>query len=235
MHSSGRHAASNVPRLTYDLQEGTEAKLCRQLTKARTFFVGPAETSDEAVMDSSDDVCSASGKPQTNRAPGDDTTGHDINNSNLSSCELSSSQVATLTQRILHFLSTAGNDTLLAVFAALAVATFVILGRLGLLLIGLVAGVILHAHWDGAEDDLRNGGLDTSHHRRRRELGIEVANRLLEWQSQRTTEDGAHGQRSVVTKAESIHDTELSFSSFGPATAAALTALTDAIIKDYVT
>ncbi|KAL1984878.1 hypothetical protein VTN96DRAFT_8633 [Rasamsonia emersonii] len=32
-----------------------------------------------------------------------------------------------------------------------------------------------------------------------------------------------------------MHDTELSFSSFGPATAAALTALTDAIIKDYVT
>lgn len=205
------------------------------VNEARAFFAGPAEISDVAVMDSSDDVCSASGKPrQTNRAPGDDTTGHDVNNSNSSSCEPSLSQVETLTQRILHFLSTAGNDTLLAVFAGLAVATFVILGRLGLLLIGLVAGVILHAHWDDVEDDLRNGGLDTSHHRRRRELGIEVANRLLEWQSQKT-EDGAHGQKSAVTKAESMHNAELSFSSFRPATAAALTALTDAIVKDYVT
>ncbi|KAL1967761.1 hypothetical protein VTN77DRAFT_2450 [Rasamsonia byssochlamydoides] len=186
-------------------------------------------------MDSSV-VCTASDKPQqTNRAPEPDTTGHDVNHfSNSSASESSQSQIATLTQHVLHFLSTAGNDTLLAVFAGLAVATFIILGRLGLLLIGVVAGVILHAYWDGVADDLPNGGLDSSHHRRRKELGIEVANRLLEWQSEKTTEDGAHGYNSAVSKAESIHDRELSFSSFPPATAAALTTLIDAIVRNYV-
>jgi hypothetical protein len=155
-------------------------------------------------------------------------------NSNLSASEASRPQTARLPQYMLHFLSTAGDGTLLAALGALAVVTVVVLGRLGLLLVGLVAGFILHAYWDGVADDLRTAGLDASYYRRRRELGLEVANRLLEWQTRKTSENGAYGLNYVVSKTESIRGTGLSFSSFRPATSVALTALTDAIIKDYV-
>lgn len=186
-------------------------------------------------MDGPDINCTASGElQQTNRRPKADTIGHDTNNSNLPVSEPSQPQIGTLTQGILYFLSTAGNDTLLAVFAGLAVAIFVTLGRLGLLLIGLVAGFVLHAYWDGVADDLGNGGSESSNYRRRRELGIEVANRLLEWQALKATENGVHVCNHAVSKAESRHGTELSFSDFRPATSTALTALTDAIVRDYV-
>jgi hypothetical protein len=82
---------------------------------------------------------------------------------------------------ILHFLSTSSNEALLGVFACLMVFTYIILGRVGLLLIGIVLGIILHASWDGT---INGSTTDESGARKsgtRRELALEVSKRLLYW------------------------------------------------------
>jgi hypothetical protein len=144
-------------------------------------------------------------------------------------------QVQTLTHHALEFLSNASNETLGAVFVGLLAATYVILGRLGLLLIGVAGGVILHASWESFERGVGDDKAKANEVKRRRELGTEVAKRVLEWQEERTkrdTSDGDEGTTNVTTTAISDNGTE--YAGFRPATGAALTTLTDAIIRDYV-
>jgi len=102
------------------------------------------------------------------------------------------------------------------------------LGRFGLVLIGAVGGVVLHATWDaqqsGAND---NTGGDAA--RRRKELGIEVAHRLLEWRDKRRGEEEKDEEGVELNSKIS-----LDYSDFQPETRHALINLTDAVIRDYV-
>lgn len=122
---------------------------------------------------------------------------------------------------ILHFLSTSSNEALLCVFACLMVATYILLGRLGLILIGTVLGVILHASWEGwgNEHSAQETGLPTA---RRRELTLHLANRLLDWPKHKPSE---------VAREPTMNS---DYTTFRPKTAAALVSLTDSIVKDYV-
>src|SRR5277367_4066951 len=61
------------------------------------------------------------------------------------STSLVSEKLRDLTNATLNFLSTASNETLGAFVVGLAASTYLVLGRLGLVLIGAVGGVILHA------------------------------------------------------------------------------------------
>jgi hypothetical protein len=134
-------------------------------------------------------------------------------------------------QWLLSFLETADNGVLLGILGASALLTYLILGRLGLLLIGLVSGFLLHDYGvglitdKGAGDERSDVALYSS--RRRRELGIEVASRLLDWKPQRDVlradQERADGNVAV-----------LDLTKFPPATAAALTELIDSIVNDYV-
>ncbi|KAF7119107.1 hypothetical protein CNMCM5793_008846 [Aspergillus hiratsukae] len=135
---------------------------------------------------------------------------------------------------ILHFLSSSDNSTLAGVAASLAIVTYVLLGRIGLLLIGLVAGVALHASWETAHTGL-NGqqtGIYSVH--RRKELSLNIANRLLELSSRKPSEPKSNNGGNIAKAAEQIFEPELDFSGFPPKTAAALRSLTNAVIKDYV-
>ena len=140
--------------------------------------------------------------------------------------------IAALTDRALHFLATASNETLGACLVGLSAGTYLILGRVGLLLIGVVGGVVLHAQWEGHAQ----GGSDSftqSPETRRRELGVDVAHRLLHWRG------GVKGQEEDQTEdpdadIKLYSGRPLDYSSFKPETAAALTELTDAVIRDYV-
>ena len=58
-----------------------------------------------------------------------------------------------LTSYALNFLSNASNETLGACFVGLGATTYLVLGRIGLVLIGVVGGVVLHATWDGDATD----------------------------------------------------------------------------------
>lgn len=143
--------------------------------------------------------------------------------------------VQIVTHHILEFLSNASNETLIAVLAGLVAATYVILGRLGLLLIGAAGGVILHASWEGLEKSTEDGEAKAKEVRKKRELGAEIAKRVLEWREDRTKEvSGGDEEATDVVAATAVSDDGTEYPGFRPATGAALTTLTDAIIRDYV-
>ncbi|KAL8839940.1 MAG: hypothetical protein Q9176_004167 [Flavoplaca citrina] len=162
---------------------------------------------------------------------------------------------------ILQFLSTASNETLGACLAGLGAATYFILGRIGLVLIGVVGGIVLHAVWED-----RNGsyGYQTksteANARKRREDGLSILSRVLDWrndENSRSAERLGHLDRapdtSIANQIGCTNSTELEISEdvdavgskppystlsnlleFEPATGAALTGLTDAVVRDYV-
>jgi hypothetical protein len=114
-----------------------------------------------------------------------------------------------------------------ACLAALAALTYAVLGRVGLLLIGAAAGVVLHATWDGAASasPTQEGGAAAE--RWRRDVGVEVARRALEWR------DGLR-EEELVEKVEVVDERVLGYAEFPPETSAALAELTDAVVRDYV-
>jgi hypothetical protein len=137
-----------------------------------------------------------------------------------------------LTDRTLHFLATASNETLGACLAGLGAGTYLILGRVGLVLIGVVGGVVLHATWEGHHGDSL-GAPGKSAEARRRELGADIAQRVLDWRGSRT-HDKDEQDGSYDINVQLYSGKKLDYSDFKPETAAALTELTDAVIRDYV-
>ncbi|MCJ1397899.1 hypothetical protein MMC11_001095 [Xylographa trunciseda] len=132
----------------------------------------------------------------------------------------------SLTHAFLNFLSNASNQTLGACLVALCAITYLFLGRLGLLLIGAVCGIVLHATWERSIDGNVNDV--AAEVKRRREVGLDVVQRVLDWQDRKqaiqlTDDEVPQSGRDV-----------LDFKDFQPATGAALTELVDAIIRDYV-
>lgn len=135
-------------------------------------------------------------------------------------------QSKELLDSALDFLSNASNEALFGVFACLMVATYIILGRLGLILIGTIAGVILHASWEGSSNG-PHGHETGSTNARRRDFSLRIANRVLDWQTRKLSTD-------PDTKSAGELTLDLDYTTFRPKTAAALKSLTDAVIKDYV-
>lgn len=133
----------------------------------------------------------------------------------------------------LDFLSTSNNETLLGVFGLLAVGTYVILGRIGLLLIGVALGVLLHASWEGPSH--HNDSEDSRTPRKRRELALEVSQRLLDWPKRALPAEASNEiEAGALVAPEDLSSSDLDYETFRPATAAALRSLTDAVIQDYV-
>lgn len=154
--------------------------------------------------------------------------------SNPPTLPTTSDRLRTFQNSALHFLSTASNETLGACAVGLAASTYLVLGRLGLVLIGAVGGIVLHATWEGHDAAEVDGQATENQQRRRRELGIEVTKRALDWRDQKRQagkdddEVAAGGLRNDGTGKE------LDFADFRPETRQALTEFTDAVIKDYV-
>ena len=138
-------------------------------------------------------------------------------------------------QNILRFLSTASNETLGACLAALGAVTYFILGRVGLVLIGVVGGVALHATWEE-----RNGQCGSQAEsaevkaRKRREDALSILHRVLDWRAGYNSNQLKVNGDISATGIKSLDPKQLDFSEFEPATGAALTGLTDAVIRDYV-
>jgi PXA domain/Sorting nexin C terminal/PX domain len=132
-----------------------------------------------------------------------------------------------LTDASLHFLANASNETLGACAVGLFASTYLVLGRIGLILIGVVGGIVLHATWDAQHAN--HGGEDSSH--RKRELGIEIVKRVLDWRDSRETNELTEVPRTVDASTPA---NSLDYSEFQPATGAALTDFTDAVIQNYV-
>lgn len=138
-----------------------------------------------------------------------------------------SDKAEDLTSQVLSFLSTASNGTLGACIVALGATTWLILGRVGLVLIGTVGGVVLHATWEGSDDRHTGAEASVRDARRRRENGLAIIGRILDWREE------ANGKTKLDNSIQQSQRT-LDFSEFQPETGAALTVLTDTIIRDYV-
>ncbi|KAF2157862.1 hypothetical protein K461DRAFT_274094 [Myriangium duriaei CBS 260.36] len=152
-------------------------------------------------------------------------------------------QISTAIQqwidKALNFVSHASNETLGACFVGLGASTYLILGRVGLVLIGVVGGVALHATWEGQL--LGHGpGSDGAEKeaKKRRELGLEVVQRVWQWR-ERQQQIGAQnsdedGDTKEDVEVKLFRGKPLDFSDFRPETAEALDTFTNAVIRDYV-
>jgi hypothetical protein len=145
--------------------------------------------------------------------------------------DASALDVKALTDHTLRFLATASNETLGACLVGLGAGTYFILGRVGLVLIGVVGGVVLHATWEGNAQDGESGDQKA---KGRRELGVDVAQRVLDWRDARIRDGDAREDDNSDLSVKLYSGKPLDFSEFQPETAAALTELTDAVIRDYV-
>lgn len=147
--------------------------------------------------------------------------------------EDASLNLQVLISYILRFLSDATNETLAVCFIGLGASTYIVFGRLGLLLIGVVGGVILHATWEEHSKNQGDEEVKVSNTKNRRERGLDVIQRIL---------DGPGNSRAADSESElaqrqeetSLSSGEVDFSSLELGTAAALASLTDAVIRDYV-
>ncbi|KAL2368169.1 hypothetical protein RJ035_004585 [Blastomyces gilchristii] len=133
-----------------------------------------------------------------------------------------------LIDQCLQFLSSANNATLATLGGVVFATIYFVFGKLSLVLFGAVAGAGLHALWEDHKD-CGDGSVNSRPSKRKRELAIEVANRLLSWEESRTGDKPSTGASDI-----DISIPTLDYSGFQPATAAALHALTDAVIRDYV-
>ena len=131
---------------------------------------------------------------------------------------------------LLSFLSGARNDTLIACLVGLGAATYFILGRVGLVLIGVLGGITLQATWEGSPQDVADDALRVAEMKRRKEVGLDVVQRVLQWRDRRY---GPNGDRREIDAPPDSCDAA-DFSSLQPATGTALSNLTDAVLKDYV-
>ena len=136
---------------------------------------------------------------------------------------------------ILQFLSTASNETLGACIAGLGAATYFILGRIGLVLIGIVGGIVLHAVWEernySYDYQVKSAEANAS---KRREDGLSILNRVLDWRNEESSTEPEIGEDVDAVCSKTYRSISLDFSEFEPATGAALTGLTDAVVRDYV-
>ena len=132
-----------------------------------------------------------------------------------------------LTTQALEFLSNASNETLGACIVGIGAATWLVLGRVGLIFIGVVIGVALHATWEGSSQGPINNQVNSLDVRKRREKGMDVVTRVLDWRER--TKDEA--QSDILIGSSQMR---LDFSGFSKETASALSDLVDAVVRDYV-
>ncbi|EEP80821.1 predicted protein [Uncinocarpus reesii 1704] len=136
------------------------------------------------------------------------------------------SQIPSIVSQAANFLSRCNLGSLVAIAFGLLACLYLIFGRLALLLFGVVGGVLLHAWWDEIGSASGRCATDETK-RRRRELGVEVAARLMRL-------EGASTQLMPANCQSKARTDEFDLSKLHPALAAALKALIDAVVEDYV-
>ncbi|KAL8823306.1 MAG: hypothetical protein Q9191_005977 [Dirinaria sp. TL-2023a] len=142
-------------------------------------------------------------------------------------------KVQQLADRALQFLSSASNEALGACVVGLGATTYFVLGRVGLVLIGVIGGVVLHATWDHAAQDPKDGEARAVEIKRRKQTGLEVVSHVLEWRRM-ASERNEEVDEDVASNFKGNNAVGLGFADFQPSTAAAMTGLIDAVVRDYV-
>jgi hypothetical protein len=160
-----------------------------------------------------------------------DNTQADGKQSAVETASAASMQLQDMADKALHFLSHASNETLGACIVGLAATTYFVLGRVGLVLIGIVGGVALHATWEASLSSSDRPSANEAEQKKRREVGLDVVQRLLSTRERKADETDSNESDDEVRQLAS---TKADFSSFRPDTQAALNVFTNAVIRDYV-
>jgi hypothetical protein len=160
-----------------------------------------------------------------------DDTQADGKQSAAETASAASIQFQDMADRALHFLSHASNETLGACIVGLAATTYFVLGRVGLVLIGIVGGVALHATWEASHSSLDRLAANEAEQKKRREVGLDVVQRLLSTRAKKADSSDTDKSDDEIRQLAS---TKADFSSFRPDTQAALNVFTNAVIRDYV-
>ena len=137
-----------------------------------------------------------------------------------------------VTTYALDFLSHASNETLGACFVGLGATTYFVLGRVGLVLIGIVSGVVLHATWDGSAPNEKDQAGRNVEARKRREKGLDIVARVLDLRGLIKTEKSQ--STNDVSDGTSKRGKEADYTGFQDETKDALEQFTDAVVEDYV-
>jgi hypothetical protein len=175
--------------------------------------------------DKPDPPASPSEPESVNQTPHEGINGIATTSSELRSSSKSSNiKAEDLATRALRFLSRASSEVLGGITLGLVVCTYLVLGRIGLVLIGALGGIVLHATWEGQSAPV--GRAEDA----RKENSLEVVMRVLDWredQAQTQDNEEAHqGEKSTFPGR--------GFEDFQPETGAALTEFVEAVIRDYV-
>ncbi|KAK4109445.1 hypothetical protein N656DRAFT_783032 [Canariomyces notabilis] len=133
----------------------------------------------------------------------------------------STSEDGNLATKIIQFIATATPGTLGVVAVGLAAITYLVLGRLGLVLIGAFGGIVTFIHWEQRSAEVQRTI--------RGERGVDVLARLLEAkknsQNAMLNEPSADEQETALVR---------SFDDLRPETREAMNELVDAVIENYV-
>ncbi|EEQ28476.1 hypothetical protein McanMca71_007164 [Microsporum canis] len=157
-----------------------------------------------------------------------DTTSIDLGDQATPATLRSNPTSQSLVDQVSLFIAHADRITLLSVATGLVAVLYVLFGRLALLLLGGIGGVILHIWWEGYEGG-EDGDNGAAARRKRNELSLELANRLTALYADNGSKPD-EDEDDLYKSGEPVLD----YSKLGPATAAALTALTDSVVADYV-
>ena len=102
------------------------------------------------------------------------------------------------------------------VLRVLGATTYLVLGRVGLVLIGVVGGVALHAAWDGSIQGATTAVAKAAEERRRKEISLDIVKRVLTWQTARQIEGTDDTDTDEPSKVELVPGKKLDFSEFPP-------------------
>ena len=127
------------------------------------------------------------------------------------------------TTKVFRFLATATPGTLGGVAVGLAATTYLVLGRLGLVLIGAFGGIVSFIQWEQRNVDVVRAI--------KGEQGMEVLTRLLVARKI-AAEEGSKQEDNTDDEAESA--LVRSFDDFQPETREAMNELVEAVIDNYV-
>jgi hypothetical protein len=128
----------------------------------------------------------------------------------------------SLTTKVFSFLATASPGTLGGVAVGLAATTYLVLGRLGLVLIGAFGGIVSFIQWEQRNADVVRAV--------KGEQGLEVLERLLA--ARNTSEDAVSEGQNADNDGQAA--TVRSFDDLQPETREAMNELVEAVIDNYV-
>lgn len=128
------------------------------------------------------------------------------------------------TSQVFRFLATATPGTLGGVAVGLAATTYLVLGRLGLVLIGAFGGIVSFIQWEQRNVDVVRAV--------KGERGMDVLARLLA--ERKSLENAELKDENAGTETEAESAAVRSFEDLQPETREAMNELVDAVIDNYV-